>query len=191
MKTEKANLNRVITILAVLGLLFAITFSGCSQYTPEEQAKAILEQSGVKGGFIVHVNCGDGVLTEALKKNNSYLVHGLDTDKDNVTKAREYITSKGNYGTVSVDSLTGNRLPYTNNMVNLVVAEGAAVLVLGIREIAAAVGRNGEGETIVDADHGAGDHAAPRDAHDADLPGIYLRQGPQERIGLLGGRLSH
>ena len=123
MKTEKANLNRVITILAVLGLLFAITFSGCSQYTPEEQAKAILEQSGVKGGFIVHVNCGDGVLTEALKKNNSYLVHGLDTDKDNVTKAREYITSKGNYGTVSVDSLTGNRLPYTNNMVNLVVAE--------------------------------------------------------------------
>lgn len=123
MKTEKANLNCAITILAVFCLLFTVAFSGCSQYTPEEQANAILEQSGVKGGFIVHVNCGDGVLTEALKKNDSYLVHGLDTSKDNVTKAREYITSKENYGTVSVDRLTGNRLPYTNNMVNLIVAE--------------------------------------------------------------------
>ena len=86
-------------------------------------AKDILERSGIKGGFIVHVNCGDGVLTEALKKNDGYLVHVLDSNWDNVKKAREYIMSKGKYGPVSVDHLTGNMLPYTDNMVNLIVAE--------------------------------------------------------------------
>ncbi|MFC1495249.1 PQQ-binding-like beta-propeller repeat protein [Thermodesulfobacteriota bacterium] len=129
MKTGRSMFHPLITIPALFCLFFSLIFSGCSQNTatkidPEVMADEILEKSGVKGGFIVHVNCGDGILTDALKKNDSFLVQGLDSNMDNVTRAREYITSKENYGTVSVDHLTGTRLPYTNNMVNLIVSEG-------------------------------------------------------------------
>ena len=132
MKTGNFKSSTLIALLGLICLLFFLNITGCSQNadkkkaneTPQDTANAILEQSGVKGGFIVHVNCGDGVLTEALKKNDSFMVQGLDPDMNNVTNARKYIFSKGEYGKISVDRLTENRLPYTNGMVNLIVAEG-------------------------------------------------------------------
>jgi hypothetical protein len=71
----------------------------------------------------VHLGCGDGKLTAALRANDSYLVHGLDRAAANVTTARENIRSAGLYGKVCVDRLTGDRLPYSNGIVNLLVAE--------------------------------------------------------------------
>jgi len=93
---------------------------------PAEKALArqILEATGVKGGLVVHVGCGDGKLTAALRANDSYLVHGLDADAKNVEKARAHIRSLGLYGKVSVERWAGGRLPYTDNLVNLLVAEG-------------------------------------------------------------------
>ncbi len=90
---------------------------------PEEDAQQILEATGVKGGLVVHVGCGDGTLTSALHAGDAYLVHGLDTDAANVAKARAYIRSAGIYGPVSVDQLRSSRLPYAENLANLVVAE--------------------------------------------------------------------
>lgn len=136
MKARSIVFNPYFILFAILCMISTLIALGCSRETPEDQGKDILsqtstkdiandilEQSGVKGGFIVHVNCGDGVLTEAFEKSDRYLVHGLDSNMDNVTKARENISSKGKYGRVSVDSIAGNRLPYTDNMVNLIVAE--------------------------------------------------------------------
>ena len=88
-----------------------------------EDARQILEATGVKGGLVVHLGCGDGTLTAALRVNKSYLVHGLDPDTANVTKAREHIRKLGLYGVVSVERFTGKTLPYVDNLVNLVVAE--------------------------------------------------------------------
>jgi len=89
----------------------------------EQEAKDILDAAGVKGGFVVHIGCGDGRLTAALHASDSYAVHGLDKDAGNIEKARKYIRSVNLYGTVSVDQLEGNRLPYIDNLVNLVVCE--------------------------------------------------------------------
>jgi len=97
--------------------------AGTAHGAPAQDAQQILDAAGVKGGLVVHVGCGDGTLTAALRANNSYLVHGLDGDPDNVRKAREYIKSLGMYGTVSVERLSGERLPYIDNLVNLVVSE--------------------------------------------------------------------
>jgi hypothetical protein len=47
-----------------------------------DEAQAILAQSGVTGGFIVHVGCGDGQMTNALRVSDAYVVHGLDTDAE-------------------------------------------------------------------------------------------------------------
>ncbi|MBN2318146.1 MAG: PQQ-binding-like beta-propeller repeat protein [Acidobacteria bacterium] len=112
----------LVTLIASIFLLILFA-AGCSKGTPEEQAEIILEKSGVQGGIIVHVYCGDGVLTEKLKAGGNFLVQGLDPAIENVQKAREYIAQKQAYGPISADRLVENRLPYTDNMVNLIVAE--------------------------------------------------------------------
>ncbi|NQT53678.1 hypothetical protein HQ576_16590, partial [bacterium] len=43
------------------------------------QAQQILAATGVTGGLVVHVGCGDGILTAALHANDRFVVHGLDT----------------------------------------------------------------------------------------------------------------
>ena len=90
--------------------------------SPSDEAHAVLEASGVEGGLIVHVGCGDGRLTAALKANSRFTVHGLDGDPANVAKARGHIRTLGLYGPVSVMRCQGRQLPYADNMVNLLVA---------------------------------------------------------------------
>jgi outer membrane protein assembly factor BamB len=97
--------------------------SKASAQTPGETANTILEMAGIQGGLIVHINCGDGTLTQALRINDRYIVHGLDLSQDNVQKSRQYIVSQGNYGPISVDRLNGDRLPYKDNMANVIVSE--------------------------------------------------------------------
>jgi len=90
---------------------------------PEKQARQILDAAGVKGGLIVHIGCGDGMLTAALRANDSYVVQGLDRDEANIAAARKHIQAIGQYGDVSVGQWSGERLPYIDNMVNLAVCE--------------------------------------------------------------------
>jgi len=102
------------------GMVLSLAAAGAAA---EGEAKHILDAAGVKGGLIVHVGCGDGTLTAALRAGDGYLVHGLDADAANIAKARATIRSQGLYGPVSVDQLRGGRLPYADNLVNLVVAK--------------------------------------------------------------------
>jgi outer membrane protein assembly factor BamB len=88
-----------------------------------ESAKDILDATGVKGGLVVHIGCGEGKLTAALRASESYLIHGLDTDAKNIRTARENLLKAGLQGSVSVAQLAGNRLPYIDNLVNLVVSD--------------------------------------------------------------------
>ena len=89
-----------------------------------KQADELLAAAGIQGGVIVHVGCGDGRLTAALRANDSFLVHGLDADAKNVEAARKHIQSLGLYGSVSVAQWDGQRLPYIENFVNLIVVSG-------------------------------------------------------------------
>ena len=86
-------------------------------------ARTILGASGIRGGLVVHLGCGDGAFTVALRASDSYLVHGLDADAANVAKARDRIEKAGLTGKVSVEQWSGARLPYAGNLVNLLVAE--------------------------------------------------------------------
>jgi len=91
----------------------------------QDQAKSILEATGFQGGLIVHVGCGDGKLTAALRQADNCVVHGLDSDPKHIDAARATISSKGLYGPVSVMRWNGKRLPYIDNLATLVVAEDA------------------------------------------------------------------
>ena len=88
-----------------------------------DQARQILEATGVRGGLIVHVGCGDGRLTAALRASDGYLVHGLDTDAAKIGEARTNIEALRLRGKVSVERWRGQRLPYTDNLVNLLVSQ--------------------------------------------------------------------
>ncbi|NLF73486.1 MAG: PQQ-binding-like beta-propeller repeat protein [Candidatus Anammoximicrobium sp.] len=88
------------------------------------QAREILAVAGVQGGLIVHIGCGDGRLTAALRVNDSFLVQGLDVNAANVEIARKHLQALGLYGRVSAASWDGRRLPYINNFVNLCVVRG-------------------------------------------------------------------
>jgi len=92
----------------------------------EPSAEDVLRATGVKGGLVVHVGCGDGKLTAGLAAGESYLVHGLDAEAKNVAEAREHLRKLGLYGKVSVARQVGKRLPYADNLVGLLVSQGTA-----------------------------------------------------------------
>ena len=96
---------------------------------PREVAQRILAETGISGGLVVHLDCGDGRLTAALRASDAYLVEGLDTDAKNVQAARRYISSLGLSGKVTADTFDGEHLPYADNLVNLVLVSGVGVQV--------------------------------------------------------------
>jgi outer membrane protein assembly factor BamB len=110
-------------LAVVLGLWGTLSVAVAQPDDYEQKARQILDATGVKGGLIVHLGCGDGKLTVALRANDSYLVHGLDADAAKVAAARAYASSLGLYGRVSFETWSGKRLPYVDNLVNLLVAE--------------------------------------------------------------------
>jgi outer membrane protein assembly factor BamB len=94
--------------------------------SPEDEARKLLDLAGTRGGFVVHLGCGDGALTPGLRPGEGFQVHALDRDPARVERARAAVRAKGAYGPVSVDLLRDARLPYIDNLVNLVVAEDLA-----------------------------------------------------------------
>ena len=85
------------------------------------EADELLALSGVRGGVVVHVGCGDGKRTAALRKSGAYVVHGLDVAAASVAAARKAFRRAAHGGAVSAAVFDGRHLPYVDNMVNLVV----------------------------------------------------------------------
>ena len=108
-------------LLAAAWLCGAVSAVGA----PQNAAEAILRDTGVTGGIIVHLGCGDGRLTGALRANERYTVHGLAARAADAEAARTYLQGQGLYGPVAVEHFAGATLPYADGLVNLVVVEDA------------------------------------------------------------------
>ncbi len=89
----------------------------------QESASDILDATGIRGGFVVHLGSGDGKLTPTLRVSDAYQVHGLERDAEKVDAARAALRASGGYGPVAFERLDGDRLPYIDGMVNLIVVE--------------------------------------------------------------------
>ena len=120
MKTKCGFEKKCVLVLSALCVLPAVM---AQQADYESQAKQILNAANVTGGIVIHIDCGDGKLTAALRGGQSCLVQGLDTDAQAAQGARQYISKLGCYGPVSVELFDGRNLPYVDNLVNLVLAE--------------------------------------------------------------------
>jgi outer membrane protein assembly factor BamB len=102
-------------------------------------AKALLKQSGVRGGLVVDLGCTDGRFAAALRANSGTIVHALVHGP--VDAVREQVAALGAYGPVSVHRQRSGRLPYADGVVNLLVAEDlGAVPESEIRRVLAPLG---------------------------------------------------
>jgi outer membrane protein assembly factor BamB len=108
---------------ALLAIVLLAGRVQANQSDPPRQAREILDLTGVQGGMVVHLGCGDGKLTAALRVNDRYTVHGLEVNPVRVAEARKYIQSLDCYGPVSVERFSGSVLPYSENLINLVVMD--------------------------------------------------------------------
>ena len=129
--------------LFLRGLFLALALGLCPAHlahadATEKTVDALFEASGVRGGLIVDLDCGEGRLTPSLRPHERFLVQGLARNAEDLEKARVRIDSKGLYGPVSVRLWTRNDLPYGGQMVNLLVArEGCRVPQEEIRRVLA------------------------------------------------------
>jgi outer membrane protein assembly factor BamB len=127
-------MKRFFVMESLLWVLPALCLTGtavANENHAVKTAEEILDKTGVKGGIIVQLGCGDGMLTAALRANDSFTVHGLEADPAKIARARSYICEQGVYGPVSLELFTGSVLPYKDNLVNLVVVQDAGTVAMG------------------------------------------------------------
>lgn len=112
------------TVLAALTVLAAWAPAAAAL-----DADAVLDAAGARGGLVVVLGCDDPALLAGLRPSDAYLVHGLDTDARAVAAAREHLAQQGLYGCVTAGRLAAGRLPFVDDLVNvLVVTDGDAAV---------------------------------------------------------------
>ncbi|MHC4399475.1 MAG: hypothetical protein ACYTG0_07335, partial [Planctomycetota bacterium] len=90
-----------LRLVSVLGMLLATTVPAALA-GPADEAEQIASLAGFHGGLVIHVGCGDGKLTAALRLADNCVVQGLQSDAKRVETARAAIRATGLYGPVSV-----------------------------------------------------------------------------------------
>ncbi len=122
-------LKKRITCFLCLSLsLFLLSvFSAGASPVREKQKKLaaeLLSATGNRGGLVVHISCGKQHslgFTIALHADGKFLVQALYADRNRVQPARETLQALGLSGPVSVAGFNGTLLPYTGNLVDLLV----------------------------------------------------------------------
>jgi len=107
------------------------------------RAQELVKASGVRAGLVVHLGVTDGKLDAALGKAGNFLVHGLAADDAAAERARKHVEAQGLYGTVSVERSAFDRLPYAEDIVNLLVVSAATAPKVKAEEVARVLAPDG------------------------------------------------
>jgi len=84
-------------------------------------ASEMVRLSGASGGICAVIGSPDAELPLALSKQGRFVVHCLSRDAAGRDAIRKAVRPRGMYGTVSATTWDGRRLPYTDNLVNIIV----------------------------------------------------------------------
>ncbi len=122
-KFQHPTASRVIAALLACTLTMGVPARGDSLATVQEQAAAIVEFSGAPGGMAVVAGSRSPELALALARQGGFTVQCLAADSDQRDRMRQAIRAAGRYGTVSAGVLPTGRLPYTDNLLNILVVE--------------------------------------------------------------------
>ncbi len=100
------------------------------------QAVSTVENAGAYGGLCVQIGAQESQFAGDLAQTGRYLVHVLDDDAAAVAAARRELAARNVYGMVSLEQRpAGAPLPYSENLVNLLVMFERPRKALSAREI--------------------------------------------------------
>ncbi len=113
-------------LLGLASVFAAPNVAIASGHTMRADLPQMLRESGVRGGVVVHVGAGTGGQTAALAREGRFLVQGLEQDRQRIEQARQHATELDLAGEVTFKRWQGGRLPYTDNLVNVLFWEESA-----------------------------------------------------------------
>ena len=112
-----------LSALVALSLGAWALAAGSPELKTDDQGKTLLDDSGVPGGICVVAGCTSADLPLQLAQHGGFVIHALFKDETELQRAREAIRGAGLYGRVSADQCDPRRLPYAENLINVVVVE--------------------------------------------------------------------
>jgi SAM-dependent methyltransferase len=115
-----------VRLTTLLGMLHLAAAAIGGTLPAEATLDQLLEDSRIPGGLIVHVGCADGRRTAVLVRQASDRVQGLDSDPAMIALARQHALSLDLDGRLTFKPWLGGPLPYTDNLVNVLVWDRAA-----------------------------------------------------------------
>lgn len=122
--------------LATMVLLSALASPAHAQPAATDASRQILDKAGVKGGLVVVLGSDSPDLLLGLRANESYIVQGLAPDPARADAVRAQLQKKVANGAVTIRSFAGERLPFIDNLVNLLaVADDCGVSAEEIRRV--------------------------------------------------------
>jgi len=87
----------------------------------------------IHGGLVVQLGVPETELVVQMAETGRYIIHVLDTDGETISKTQTVLHSKNVYGVASAETVDDyEHLPYTENLINLIVAGPGTA---GIEEI--------------------------------------------------------
>ncbi len=129
MKHDARLIHRSSLMTAMLGIVCAHLFGPGFELAAAPGAGAgvaglaagFVSTSDLPGGICGIVGAEDGDLALAIAARGQFVVHCLSRERSTVARLRQDLRAGGVYGTVSADLLAGSRLPYAENLVNLLI----------------------------------------------------------------------
>jgi outer membrane protein assembly factor BamB/ubiquinone/menaquinone biosynthesis C-methylase UbiE len=91
------------------------------QISSDEFAASVVRDGRLPGGVCVVVGCTSVDLPLSIASQGQFVVQALFDDEEQVHAAREAISSQGASGRVSAAMIHAERLPYADNLVNLLI----------------------------------------------------------------------
>ena len=80
-----------------------------------------LEEASLRPGLCIVLGCEKTSTLTAAQTKGKYLVQGLSTDKKTLSAIRKELIANSAYGKVSIAFQEGDRLPYLDNLINVLV----------------------------------------------------------------------
>lgn len=111
----------------MLGVLWSLDLSAVAGGVEGGRAEMFARITGCPGGLCVMAGSSVNIeLAKDLGRTGRYLVQILEPQPAQIDKLQAQLHEAGLYGVVSVDQLAQSRLPYTENLVNVLLVSGDA-----------------------------------------------------------------
>ncbi len=126
---KKKPLHRSsLLALSILGFSIALVAKDNPEPVGENKgvdnlAAELTKLSKIDSGLVVIIGASDGQLALDFLKQGRFLVHSLEPDAKKALRAQKLIHSSGSYGQAWVENRQLNKLPYAENLVNLIVVD--------------------------------------------------------------------